>query len=359
MNHDGSGCCKTAGEEPQISKEDPSCGAVDGGLEILGKTPAAAEPGEGALDHPPSRRELEAFDTGWALDDFDRPRAAIGNRALQLRAAIDAIGEDMAQLGKVVAQRAQQGNRTVRILDAGFMHAQGEQEALGIGDDVALASLDAFAGINAARAAAFGGRHTLAVDDAGRGGRPAPQRLPGTRHQTGIDPLPGAVVAPAVEIALHRRAWRKVPWQGAPLTAGPQQIKDGVDNLAQIPLARSPQATRRRQQRRDLRPFPGPGIACIAQLLAPILLASDFGPHVAPPSLSANNTESQLTEITQFISGQALRMRIFLNAINNIPHPEERLRQCRKRVSKDAAHVCSVNTGTTAPVAIAGQASAA
>ncbi|HZK89771.1 MAG TPA: hypothetical protein VFC56_06445, partial [Stellaceae bacterium] len=46
-----------------------------------------------------------------------------------------------------------------------------------------------------------------------------------------------------------------------------------------------------------------------AQLLAPILRPGDFSPHVVAPCLSDNNKESQLTEITQFISSQALRMR--------------------------------------------------
>src|SRR6266852_2114120 len=95
--------------------------------------------------------------------------------------------------------------------------------------------------------------------------------------------------------------------QGAPLTAGPQQIEDGVDDRAQIALAGPPEPTRGRQERRNLRPLPRPGVACIAQLVTPILLPSDFSPHVVPPSLSANNTESQLTELTQFIFGQPLR----------------------------------------------------
>src|SRR5437762_10327003 len=111
MNDDGSTCCEASREEPQVGQQHPGCSAVDGCLEVFGETPAAAEPGEGALDHPSPGQQLEAFDTGWALDDFDRPGAAIGERAEQLGTAIDAVGEDMAQLGTGAAQRAQQGNR--------------------------------------------------------------------------------------------------------------------------------------------------------------------------------------------------------------------------------------------------------
>src|SRR5207247_8258712 len=104
-----------------------------------------------------------------------------------------------------------------------------------------------------------------------------------------------------------RRARRKVTRQRAPLTPGPQQIEDGVDDRAQVALARPPEPTRGRQQRRNLRPLPSPRVACIAQLVTPILLPSGFSPHVVPPSLSANKTVSHITEITQFISGQPLR----------------------------------------------------
>src|SRR5712691_5190626 len=172
---------------------------------------------------------------------------------------------------------------------------------------MALASFDPFAGVNPARAAAFARRHALAVDNPGAGCERSALLLAGPGHQPGIDPVPGAVVAPAIEIALHRRIRRKVLRQGAPLTAGPQQIEDGVDDRAQVALARPPQSARRRQQWRDLRPLRSSRVACIAQLVTPILLPSGFGPHVVPPSLSPNKTESQLTEITQFIFGQPLR----------------------------------------------------
>ena len=129
-------------------------------------------------------------------------------------------------------------------------------------------------------------------------------------HDQGrADPLPGTVVAPAIEIPLHGRARRKVSRQGAPLATGPQQIENGIDNRAQITFARPTQSTRRRQQRRDLSPLFGSRIACVAQFVAPILRAGDFTPHLVRPSLFGNNTESQPIEITQFFSNQPLRRR--------------------------------------------------
>jgi len=91
MNHDGSSFCKAAGEKPQVGQEDPRSGTGDGGLEVLGETSAATEPSQAALHHPSPGQELEAFDAWRPLDDFDCPRAAIGDGIEQLRAAIDAI----------------------------------------------------------------------------------------------------------------------------------------------------------------------------------------------------------------------------------------------------------------------------
>jgi hypothetical protein len=140
----------------------PGRGAGDGGLEVLGEAAAAAKPGEATLDHPSPRQELEAFDRWRAGDDLDGPGAAVRDRVVQLRAAVDAVGKDMVQLRESLAQRAQQQHRTMRVLAVGLMHQHGEQEVLCIGDDMALAPFDALAGIDPARAAAFGGGCALA-----------------------------------------------------------------------------------------------------------------------------------------------------------------------------------------------------
>jgi hypothetical protein len=125
------------------------------------------------------RQELEAFDAGGPLDNLDCPGSTIGNRIAQLLAAIDPVGEDVAQLRKAAAQVAQQRHGAMRVLDVGRVHPQGEHKALRIGDDMALAPLDALARVNPTRATAFGGRHALAVNDPGRW-RPgmAPRRVP-------------------------------------------------------------------------------------------------------------------------------------------------------------------------------------
>ena len=107
MFHDGSDPCQASGEEAQIGEKKPGGGTGDAGFEILGQATAAAEPSQAALHHPSPGQQLEAFDAGRALDDFDRPGSAIGDGVAQLFAAIDAIGEDMGQLGEGLPQRTQ------------------------------------------------------------------------------------------------------------------------------------------------------------------------------------------------------------------------------------------------------------
>jgi len=264
-----------------MSEEEPCGRACDGCLEVLGEPATSTEPGKGALDDPSPGQELEAFDAGRALDDLDGPRTAVFDGGAQLRAAVDAVGEDVVQPRTAPAQGAQQRDGAVRVLDAGLMNLADKQEALGIGDDVALAPLDAFAGVDATRAATFRGRRALAVDDAGARRRIAPQCPAGARHQSIADPAPGAIVAPAVEVSLHRRARREVLGQGTPLATGGQDIKNSLDDGPQAALARPAQPARRRQQRLQHRPFSIRRATCIPQSVPSILLTSDFSPsHV-------------------------------------------------------------------------------
>src|SRR5207302_3604098 len=134
--------------------------------------------------------------------------------------------------------------------------------------------------------------------------------------------LAGGVVARAIDIALDGRERRNVLGQGAPWAGRPAQVQDGVGDHPQPPLPRPASPLWRRQPRRDLRPSPGPHLACVGQLVAPILRAGDFSPHVVAPALSAYNTESQLTEITQLISQSGSQDEDVCDGINK-NHPDE------------------------------------
>src|SRR5947209_8015012 len=201
--------------------DEKPCGLGSGRtFEVFGEAATSSEPGKGSLDHPASRQELEAFDAGWPLDDLDGPGPAMGERVGELFAAIDAVGKDMPQLGKALAQALQQRHGTMDILNVGGMNVNGQQQAVGVGDDMTLAPVDAFAGIKPARPAGLRRRSTLAVNDAGCRSRLASEFAPRSPNQSAHDPLPEAGIAPSIEVALDRRVWREFARQGAPLAAG-------------------------------------------------------------------------------------------------------------------------------------------
>jgi hypothetical protein len=68
----------------------------------------------------------------------------------ELFAAINPIGKDMPQCGKAVVQALQQRDGAMDILNVSGMNAYSQQQAVGIGNDVALASVQALAGVKTA-----------------------------------------------------------------------------------------------------------------------------------------------------------------------------------------------------------------
>src|SRR6059058_246691 len=93
---------------------------------------------------------------------------------------------------------------------------------------MALAALHLLGHVKSTWAAAFRGLYALAVDDAGRRRRLAPDGLTRAPDETAIDAMPSPVVPPTVEVALHGRARRKFSPERPPLTAGSKNVKNGI-----------------------------------------------------------------------------------------------------------------------------------
>ena len=72
---------------------------------VLGQATAAVDPGDGALDDPAVRDDLETPGLRGALDHLDPP-GGIAHGPAQLLAAIGAVGEDRLQEGKQPAGMA-------------------------------------------------------------------------------------------------------------------------------------------------------------------------------------------------------------------------------------------------------------
>ena len=72
--------CQQADDAADVGDEQPCFGAGDGFLPVLGHAATASEPGEGALDHPPSGDDLKADRGVGALDDLNGPAADLLDR---------------------------------------------------------------------------------------------------------------------------------------------------------------------------------------------------------------------------------------------------------------------------------------
>jgi len=136
--------------------------------------------------------------------------AHLRERIAQLAAGIAAIGEAMAQPREAVADAGEQVRSAVAILDARLLDHRPDQEALGVGDDMALAALDLFTGIIAPWSAALGRLQALTVDD--RRGRTgfATDALPVGDDQRMVDLFEQAGVTKYREPVENRFPWRKL-----------------------------------------------------------------------------------------------------------------------------------------------------
>ena len=77
-------------------------------LPVLGQSPAAVKPGDGALDDPALRERDEAFDPIRAFADFGfEMRQDAGQRGVKDRPLVGAVGEQLFEIGEQAEQRRQ------------------------------------------------------------------------------------------------------------------------------------------------------------------------------------------------------------------------------------------------------------
>jgi hypothetical protein len=69
-----------------------------------------------------------------------------------------------------------------------------------------------------------------------------------------MDPYTG--VLPGLKVMVDRATWWEFAWQQTPLTACPQQVKDGVEDGTKVGGARSAARSSRRQDWDNPRPTP-------------------------------------------------------------------------------------------------------
>lgn len=124
------------------------CGEL---LVVASEAPVLHDPGEGSLDDPAPWQNLEALGRGVTTDDLQRDVGFV-LCLLDEAARVAAIGVGSLHEGEPRSRALQNSFATVPVLDVGAVDVHGEQPAIGVGQDVALASADLLAGIIAFRA---------------------------------------------------------------------------------------------------------------------------------------------------------------------------------------------------------------
>jgi hypothetical protein len=125
-----------------VRNERPSNGAGDCRFEILCQPATATKPCESTFDDPSAWQNFEALRRVGTFDDFYRPCTDTLQSLPQFISGIATIGKDVAQPGIARADRSKDAGGAIPILNAGFMHDESDQVALGVGNNVALAALD-------------------------------------------------------------------------------------------------------------------------------------------------------------------------------------------------------------------------
>jgi hypothetical protein len=119
-------------------------------LIVLGQPPPSSEPTERSLNNPSTRQDHEASYARNAADNDQRQaKQEAGNQ--DRKAIITTVSEYHAQPAVERLQTLEQIPCALSILNVGRMHDHTEQQPLRVDRNLALAPLDLFGGIVAAR----------------------------------------------------------------------------------------------------------------------------------------------------------------------------------------------------------------
>ena len=115
-------------------------------LVVPDEAAALDDPGEGALHDPAPADDDEALHPRHAADDFKDDMGLVPRPGDQL-AGVAAVGEDALDEGETPPGPLQDALRPVAVLDVGAVDLDREQPAVGVGQNVPLAPVDAFSGV--------------------------------------------------------------------------------------------------------------------------------------------------------------------------------------------------------------------
>ncbi len=182
-------------------------------LIVLTHAPIAPNPGDGPLDHPPARQDLETRRSGWRLLVLFHPTSSpakplhyLQSPAERLpypvlqRTPVSAISPNQFQARQRLLEGKQKPPGALAVLEISGVNDHLEEQPQGVNEQVALACRERLGSIVAVRRAAPGGSDRLASDDRRTGRGLPPDLLPQPFAPRGVNPLPGAVQTPFAEI---------------------------------------------------------------------------------------------------------------------------------------------------------------
>src|SRR5512142_401222 len=181
------------------SDVDPGLARLRLPLVILAQPAVATKPGEGPLDDPTPRQNLESLLLLGADDHLKHPTADL-HRPFRDASIIDPIGQDLLQPRELAPELLQDLLGPIPVLNARRVDHRRHDQAQCVDDQVPLPPVDLLERILAPRAHLLGGLDALAVDDRHAGTLLPTVAVADLGPQGVVDLREGVVVAPLAEV---------------------------------------------------------------------------------------------------------------------------------------------------------------
>ena len=226
-------------------------------LVIFAQPAAPVEPAERALDDPPLRQDHEPLLSvrpphDLQLDPTPLPQLP---HPLDKFTRVSAVGPDQAQPRPLVRQHLEQQSCAVAVLGGSRRHADDQQQAERVHEDVPFAPVDVLPGVMAFFAAPLRGLDALRIEDGCRRRRLPPGGFAQPLAQAVMDALPHPLQPPVPEVVIGDPPRRELVRQQAPGAARAHDVEDCVNNLASGILRRAASGFGFRDQRSEPMPL--------------------------------------------------------------------------------------------------------
>src|SRR5215470_13539505 len=206
---------------------------------VFAQAARLVQPRQCAFDHPPTREQHKAcgpFRTSRHTQD----EAHMGAHPFHQWPPVAPIAPEQPQLFTGPAEPGEEETGASRVSDRGRRDAHGHQESQRINQQRALTPFAVLALVVAAFASEVRGLAALAVATARRRGLVTPRLLAYLGAPGLVETLPSPAVAPLTAIPGHTGPLRILMGEQAPLDAPIDDIKHGMDPLAQSEFAGAP-----------------------------------------------------------------------------------------------------------------------